>query len=117
MRVKLCEKYQKEREEICKKLIDILQLDSNNSFLLCDLDTDIEKQEKIMMMKDEIQKYFAVSSITPFKPNITNTKRPYLNIIRGILRQQGYTFESKSQWIKIESGVFGRTMEYKIVKN
>ena len=117
MRIKLCEKYKQEREAICEKLMAILQLDANQSFLLCDLDADQEKQEKIMAMKDEIQKCFAVSSITPFKPNITTTKRPYLNIIRGILRQQGYTFESKSQWKKIESGVFGRTMEYKIIKN
>jgi len=38
MRVKLCDKYKNEREEICKKLIDILKLDTNNSFLLSDLD-------------------------------------------------------------------------------
>jgi len=117
MRIKLCEKYKEEREKICERIINILQLDANNSFLLCELEADQEKQEKIMSMKEEIQKCFAVSSITPFKPNITTTKRPYLNIIRAILRQQGYTFESKSQWMKIESGVFGRTMEYKIVKN
>ncbi len=27
MRVKLCDKYKTEREEICKKLLDILKLD------------------------------------------------------------------------------------------
>lgn len=43
MRVKLCNKYKVEREYICKKLIDILQLDANNSFILCELDADIEK--------------------------------------------------------------------------
>jgi hypothetical protein len=32
-RVKLCEKYTQEREEICKKIIAILNLDANNSFL------------------------------------------------------------------------------------
>lgn len=30
MRVKLCEKYKIQREEICKKIIDILKLDANN---------------------------------------------------------------------------------------
>ena len=44
MRTKLSEKYQEEREEICKKLIDILMLDDTNSFLLCELDDDAEKQ-------------------------------------------------------------------------
>lgn len=43
MRVKLCNKYKVEREDICKKLIDILKLDANNSFILCELDADIEK--------------------------------------------------------------------------
>jgi len=44
MRIKLSEKYQTEREDICNKLINILILDDNNSFLLCDLDEDKEKQ-------------------------------------------------------------------------
>ena len=95
MRVKLCEKYKQEREEICKKLIDILKLDSNNSFLLCDLDADLEKQTAIMNMKEEIQKCFACSEISSFKPNF-ECKRPYLNIVRGILRKQGYTFENNN---------------------
>lgn len=43
MRVKLSEKYKTEREEICKKIIDILQLDSNNSFILSEMDADMDK--------------------------------------------------------------------------
>ena len=38
MRIKLSEKYHNEREEVCKKIISIIDLDENNSFLLCDLD-------------------------------------------------------------------------------
>jgi hypothetical protein len=49
MRVKLCEKYKNEREEICKKLIDLLKLDANHSFLLSDLDADTEKQRAIFI--------------------------------------------------------------------
>ena len=56
MRIKLSEKYQTERE------------DNNKSFLLCDLDNDTEKQNKIIEMKEEIQKYFACSTISSFKP-------------------------------------------------
>jgi hypothetical protein len=40
MRIKLSEKYQKEREDICDKIINILELDENKSFLLCELDND-----------------------------------------------------------------------------
>ena len=51
MRIKLSEKFNNEREEICKKIISIIGLDENNSFLLCDLDNDIEKQQKILDLK------------------------------------------------------------------
>ena len=115
MRVKLCEKYKQEREEICKKLINILQLDSNNSFLLCDLDADLEKQTAIMNMKEEIQKCFACSTISSFKPNF-ECKRPYLNIVKSILRKQGYTFISTDIDIKINDNI-KRTKKYYIFRN
>lgn len=116
MRVKLCEKYQTEREEICKKLIDILKLDDNNSFLLCDLDVDIEKQTDILNMKDEIQKCFACSTISSFKPNF-ECKRPYLNMVRSILRQQNYLINGSSIVIKLENGELKSTKKYHIFRN
>ena len=82
MRVKLSEKCKEEREEICDKIISIL-----------DLDNDTEKQSAILDMKEEIQKCFAVSTISAFKPNF-DCKRPYLNIVRSILRQQSYIVSS-----------------------
>jgi hypothetical protein len=115
MRVKLCEKYKTEREDICKRIIDILKLDANNSFLLSDLDADAEKQMAILNMKEEIQKCFACSEISSFKPNF-ECKRPYLNIARGILRKQGYTFISTDIDIKIND-VVKRTTKYIIFRN
>ena len=115
MRVKLCEKYKEEREDICKKLLAILNLDANNSFLLCELDANIEKQTDILAMKEEIQKCFACSEISSFKPNF-ECKRPYLNVVRGILRKQGYTFISTDIDIKIND-VVKRTKKYIIFRN
>lgn len=68
MRVKLSEQYPKEREEICNKLINILQLAPDNSFLLSEFDADEEKQHAILEMKPEIQQYFAVSALTAYMP-------------------------------------------------
>ena len=116
MRIKLCEKYQFEREDICKRLLDILELDTNNSFLLCNLDKDIEKQTKIIDMKEEIQKYFACSTISSFKPNF-ECKRPYLNIVRSILRQQKYIFDCGTTFTKIENGIYKTSTKYKIFRN
>ena len=115
MRVKLCDKYKIEREDICKKIIDILKLDTNNSFLLSELDDDTEKQMTILNMKEEIQKCFACSEISSFKPNF-ECKRPYLNVVRGILRKQGYTFISTDIDIKIND-VVKRTKKYIILRN
>lgn len=116
MRIKLCDKYKTEREEICTKLIDILKLDDNQSFLLSDLDADIEKQTAILNMKEEIQKCFACSEISSFKPNF-ECKRPYLNIVRGILRKQGYTFDCYTTFNKIETGNYKTLTKYKVFRN
>jgi hypothetical protein len=116
MRVKLCDKYKIEREEICKKIIDILKLDANQCFILCELDEDTEKQTAILNMKEDIQKCFACSEISSFKPNF-ECKRPYLNIVRGILRKQGYTFENNNILFKLENGNYKKTMKYKVFRN
>jgi hypothetical protein len=116
MRQKLSDKYQAEREAVCNKIIGILELDENNSILLCDLEKDLVKQQKILDMKAEIQQYFACSTISSFKPNF-ECKRPYLNIIRGILRKQNYTFVGNDIEIKQANNLYKRTMMYKIFRD
>jgi len=114
-RVKLCEKYHNEREEMCKKLIEIV----GTEFYLSDLDEDTAKQVSILSLKDEIQNIFAVSSISSFKPNLQDVvKRDYLNLVRGILKQQGYMFEGKNSFKKVDDeGLLKKTMKYKIFRN
>jgi len=115
MRIKLSEKFQNEREDICNKIITILELKEDNTFLLYDLDEDTEKQNKIMELKDDIQKYFACSTISSFKPNF-ECKRPYLNIIRSILRKQNYNFIGNDYTIKINN-IPKKTIKYIIFRN
>ena len=116
MREKLETKYHTEREDICNRLISILELDENHSILLNDLENDTDKQTKILDMKDEIQKYFAVSCLSPFKPNAT-CKRPYINILRGILRKQGYTFEGSTVITSLNDGKYTSTTKYRMFRN
>ena len=116
MRIKLSEKYQTEREEMCNKIISILELDENNSFLLCELDNDTEKQNKILELKEDIQKYFSVSCISSFRPNF-ECKRPYLNIVRSILRKQNYIFERSEIEKSKSDGSFFRSTKYRIFRN
>jgi len=112
MRTKLSDKYQAEREAICNKIIEIL---GDKTFILCDLDENIEKQTKILDLKTEIQQYFACSTISSFKPNF-ECKRPYLNIIRGILRKQNYTFIGNDISIKQPDNSYKRTIKYIIFR-
>ena len=116
MRIKLSEKFQNEREDICNKIISILELKEDNFFLLCELDEDIEKQNKILELKEEIKKYFACSTISSFKPNF-ECKRPYLNIIRSILRKQNYTFVGDDIFFRKQDGTYIKTMKYKTFRN
>jgi len=115
MRIKLSEKYPTEREDVCNKIITILNLKEDNTFLLCDLDEDLEKQNKILELKEEIQQYFACSTISSFKPNF-DCKRPYLNIIRSILRKQNYNFIGNDYTIKINN-IPKKTIKYLIFRN
>ena len=84
-------------------------------FFLHELDEDTEKQNKIMALKDDIKKYFTVSNISSFKPNFI-CKKPYLNIIRSILRQQDYKVEYTNTYIKVGDNLMLRTTKYKIYK-
>ena len=73
------------------------------------------KQTAILNMKEEIQKCFACSEISSFKPNF-ECKRPYLNIVRGILRKQGYTFECDTSFNKLEKGSYKTSTKYKVFR-
>lgn len=112
-RVKLSELHKLQRENICNKLIEIV----GNEFYLCDLDADISKQNAIMELKDEIPKYFAVSGISTFKKSF-DAKRDYLSLVKGILKQQGYTIVIKRANKKInDHGLVQQTSKYEIIRD
>lgn len=109
--------YKEQRIDICNRIISILDLDEQNSFLLFDFERDHEKQQRILDMKDEIQQCFSVSSISAFKPNLeSTTKRPALNIARSILRKEGYKFDYIDYAEKTPDGLTKRTLKYFVSK-
>lgn len=114
MRQKKEVQYKNERENICERIIKILNLDEDNCFMLSDIEDNPEKQQQIIDLKPEIQQYFVVSSINEFKPKVEQTKRPYINIARTILKQQGYSFESSTAWLKQGTGVYSTATKYKV---
>ena len=79
--------YKQEQDEIIEKILDILQLDDNSSITLYDLDTDMEKQDKIMNMIPYIRKFFSFSTIIgASEPH--KAKRPYLSIIKQLCKKK-----------------------------
>ena len=79
------ELYKKEQDELLDKIINILELDKENSITLYELDNDTEKQQKILDLIPNIRKYFKVKSIAGAKEP-ENCKRPYLSIIKHITK-------------------------------
>lgn len=79
--------YREEQEEIIEKIIDILQLNDNNSITLYDLDNDNEKQNKILSLIPDIRKFFSFSTIIgasePYR-----AKRPYLSIVKQLCKRK-----------------------------
>ena len=50
--------YKKEQDELVDKIINILELDNENSIILYNLDNDKTKQDKILELISEIRKYY-----------------------------------------------------------
>ena len=116
MRPRKADKYDEQRETICQKIIKILELDENGEFILWYLDENEEKQKEIMALSDDIKICFEVSDIGVFKPNYV-PKKPYIAIVRSILRKQGYIVKSKDVTFKISEGLFRRSKIYKILRD
>ena len=115
MRIKKSEKYKNECDEITRKVIEILNLDREQSFVLYDFDRDIEKQEKIKELTCDIKKYFASSYWNGI--NEKTTIRPYLTIVRNLLKRQGYLFINKNFIYNIDNCKEKTTRYYIIKKN
>ena len=93
MKISKDEKYQAEQTDIINKLYNFLAL-QENSITLYELDTNKDKQQKIIDLFPEIKRYFSVSKTTAFMyPE--KTKRLYLSIIKQILKRKYQIFSKE----------------------
>jgi len=102
--------YKQEQDEIINKIIDILELDNENSIILYNLDNDKDKQNKILELIQEIRKYYSFSTIIGASEP-TKAKRPYLSIIKQITKSK-YKINSYDYRIKQEDKEDIRTKKY-----
>ena len=83
--IKKIVKYKKKQDEMIDKIINILELDHDNSITLYELDTNKEKQKLIFDLIPDICKYFTTKNIVGAKiPE--KCKRPYLSIIKHLAK-------------------------------
>lgn len=103
----------KERKEVCDKMLKILQLNDDNAFILCKLEDDEDKQKQIMDLADDIRKFYVGSDVASLRVGST-LKRKYLNIIRYLLKQNGYNLKSINYRYPVEKGLYKNTRKYKV---
>jgi hypothetical protein len=116
-RPKKIEKYQNERENILKKINLILNFnENNNSFILYELDNDIDTQNKVLDLVRDIKEYFPCSKWSFFNAT-SNLKKEYLSLIRSIYKYMGYTITYKTIKIKKESNIISTIIYYFFKKN
>lgn len=108
-------KFESQRRDILERLLFILNFNGDHTFLLTDLDTNLELQSKILDLLPEIRKYYSVSGCKWIQPT---SIRPYSGIIRYILRQHNLTLYSTEIAIPLEplhEHKYKKVPKYKIV--
>ena len=99
-RPKKSSKYYEERQDIIKKLNNILGITSiNNSFYIYELDNNIEKQKQILDLKRDIKEYFPCSKWAVYN-NSSKLKKEYISLIRSVYKYMNYEITYKSITIK-----------------
>ncbi len=113
MRLK-SELYKDEQIELINRLINIINLDDDNSLILYELDSDETKKQEILDLIPDIKKYFSFTSIIgASEPE--KAKRPYLSIIKQLLKSK-YTIISSDYRIKDNNDNEIRTKKYFFMK-
>jgi len=92
--VKKSDQCPEERKALADKLMKILEVDEHNSFYLYEMDHNEDKRNEILALIPEIKKYYSHSYIGGIK-NQGKRKRPWLSIVRHILRDYYHFISSE----------------------
>jgi len=101
------------QKEVLDKLFTILQINENNkTFSLKELDSNEEKQNKILGLEEEIKEAFCYSTWTCFR---RDTKRKWLSMIKYVMKELDEKLISTNKAIKNESGKFDNVLIYTVL--
>ena len=110
---KKTEKYETERNAIYERLLNLLNYHEDNSFTLDEIDKNTELQDQIIGLTDDIRKYYSASGCRGCREERCS-KRPFMSIIRYIVRQHGKTLYSTEIAIPLGDNKYKKTTKYKI---
>jgi hypothetical protein len=92
---KTIQNYTNERNELLQKMFNILEISKeHNTISLNKLDSDSEKQQKILDLIPDIKKYFLCSRWSYFSNQHTDFKRSYLSLIKSVLKAMDINLKS-----------------------
>jgi hypothetical protein len=107
-------KYSVQQTRILDTLLTLLNFNGNHTFLLIDLDEHQELQSSILDMAPEIRRYYPSSGCVGLHAD-SSCKRPYLSIIRFLLKYHGRELYSSDFSIPLGNRQYKKTKKYKIV--
>lgn len=97
------EEYMNERNEVLKKILNILEITEINKMLsLKSLDENIEKQNQILELESDIRNFFVCSRWTYFSNKNRKFKRNYLSLIKAIMKVMKVKMNSSTLITKID---------------
>ena len=112
---KQVDKYTKERQDVLDKMFSILGINENsNTFLLHELDSNVDKQNKILELEPDIKKYFICGKWGCFTD--PNMKRRYLSFIKNTMKDMGIEVYSVRKFFSSDDNTSYRDTVYHIVK-
>jgi hypothetical protein len=113
---KTVEKFINERKEIVNKMLNILEISETKKVISSkELENDKNKQNKIIELETEIQKYFICSTWTCVAKN--DVKRFYLSLIKYLMKDMNYNMISSRVSLKDNNtGKFLNATLYHVIK-
>ena len=115
---KRVDKYNNERNEVLKKLFDILNINNiNNTFSLRYIDNNIELQQQILELIPNIKNYFICSKWSCFNQKLLKSERLYLSIIKNLMKNMNYMILPVRKHLKDSNNICYRDTIYYVNKN
>lgn len=87
--------YKEERNKLLNEIINIMNLDENNSILSIELENNQKLKDKLLNSINDIKKYYRCSSWGYFVSENNDEKGNHISLLRAIFKDHGYSIYSK----------------------